>query len=1249
MNLQSNSLLRISMAVGTAVLLFLALFAFLNANVLAAPTAPLANDIRISQVYGGGGNSGAVYTHDFIELFNSGASPIDLTGWSVQYASSSGTSWQTTNLVGSLAPGQYYLIQQAQGAGGTTPLPTADVTGTIAMSGSNGKVALVNSTTALAGSCPGGVIDFVGFGSANCFEGSGATPSLSSTTAAIRNDEGCTDTDDNAADFTASAPTPRNTGSPTHSCVTGPVLAMTKSVQPATAVPHLSTITYTVVLENSGSVSETAVLLTDTLPVSTTFASWIEQPVGASETGDEITWSGTVTNGEAITFTFTADQTGDYGDTITNTATFSGTTSGSAEAGFTVESLAGDITFIYHDVEDVVMAGESVYLAGDFNSWNDSATPLSADAGFETFSVTLSALSTGTYNYKYIVYTDTVANGTPHWDWLNTNNRVYTVTATATVNDYRNVVPGYAVLSGPVAMTVTQTFPTQPISGELYINNVTNPAGVGRGLMAQNGFGDETDPGLWTWFDAAYIGQNGNNDIFQGVITPTQPGVFSYTNRFNGNWGMGNPHSVWTYGDLDGVYPGDPFELANTGVITVTAAGVCEINPSHRIHDIQGSGTSTPIPGASVSVNAVVVGDYQVGGYNGFFVQEMDQNTDADPMTSEGIFVYYPAFTVDVAVGDVVYVSGTAGEFNGLTQITGSPTVEICGTGASVTPATVTMPFTNIADLEWVEGMSVIFPDELTVTDNYNMGRFGEIYLSSSDRQMQYTHLFTPSVAGFAAHQTELSMNRLLVDDGRTDQNPLIPMPYLDPDGTLRAGSTITNMVGVMGYGFNNYRIQPSDPMTFTQSNPRESAPVIADLKIASLNVLNYFTTIDTGAAICGPNQDMGCRGADTVDELNRQRAKLLSALQGLDADIVGLMEIENNINDDAVIDLVDSLNAALGAGTYAYIDTGTIGTDAIKVALIYKPAAVSPVGAYAILDDSFDANYQEDLNRPSLAQTFADDATGGLVTVSVNHLKSKGSCPSSGPDVDQLDGQGCWNATRTAAAEILATWLNSDPTGSGSDNFLIIGDLNSYAMEDPIMALKDAGLTNLLEQFLGDDAYSYSFNGEFGYLDYALASPGLLPSVTDTTPWHINSDEPRALDYNDFNQAFFFNPDEFRASDHDPILIGLDLTAPTVSILSPTAGEVFTSTNGTAVSVPVVITTTDFVIPTNGHWHLWVDGVAIGPVMAYDTAVDLLPGAHVISAELRSPTHLSLGIVDSVSVTVNVQYVLYLPVIMKP
>ncbi len=194
----------------------------------AANAAPLANDLRISQVYGGGGNSGATYTNDFVELFNAGASTISLSGYSVQYTSATGTgTWLVTNLSGSIGPGQYFLVQQAQGAGGTTPLPTPDAIGTIAMGGSAGKVALLNTTTALTGSgCPfaASIVDFVGYGTtANCFEGSGPTPALSNTTAALRAGNGCTDTDNNAADFTAVAPAPRNTASPLNVCGGGDV------------------------------------------------------------------------------------------------------------------------------------------------------------------------------------------------------------------------------------------------------------------------------------------------------------------------------------------------------------------------------------------------------------------------------------------------------------------------------------------------------------------------------------------------------------------------------------------------------------------------------------------------------------------------------------------------------------------------------------------------------------------------------------------------------------------------------------------------------------------------------------------------------------------------------------------------------------------------------------------------------------------------------------------------------------------
>ena len=181
--------------------------------------------VVISQVYGGGGNSGATLRSDFIELHNTGNAPVSLSGWSVQYASSTGSTWARTALTGSIAPGGYYLVKQADGSGGTVDLPTPDVVGTLSMSGSAGKVALVTNTTLLAGTCPlgGAVVDLVGFGSANCSEGA-PTGALSNTNAAIRKDEGCTDTGNNFADFSVAAAAPRNSASPAKTCGTSRTL-----------------------------------------------------------------------------------------------------------------------------------------------------------------------------------------------------------------------------------------------------------------------------------------------------------------------------------------------------------------------------------------------------------------------------------------------------------------------------------------------------------------------------------------------------------------------------------------------------------------------------------------------------------------------------------------------------------------------------------------------------------------------------------------------------------------------------------------------------------------------------------------------------------------------------------------------------------------------------------------------------------------------------------------------------------------
>lgn len=226
--------------------------------------------VVISQVYGGGGNAGATYTNDFIEIFNKGTAAVSLAGWSVQYAASGGTSWQVTALSGTIQPGQYYLIQEAAGAGGTVSLPTPDATGSIAMSGTAGKVALVNSTVALTGACSSGLQDIVGFGAANCSETS-PTATLSNTTAAIRKNDGCTDDGNNSTDFSIAAPTPRNTASALHSCAAPPastvsVAAGTNAAEPATNGSF--TITLSAAAPVGGltinyTLSGTAVALTD--------------------------------------------------------------------------------------------------------------------------------------------------------------------------------------------------------------------------------------------------------------------------------------------------------------------------------------------------------------------------------------------------------------------------------------------------------------------------------------------------------------------------------------------------------------------------------------------------------------------------------------------------------------------------------------------------------------------------------------------------------------------------------------------------------------------------------------------------------------------------------------------------------------------------------------------------------------------------------------------------------------------------
>ena len=487
----------------------------------------------------------------------------------------------------------------------------------------------------------------------------------------------------------------------------------------------------------------------------------------------------------------------------------------------------------------------------------------------------------------------------------------------------------------------------------------------------------------------------------------------------------------------------------------------------------------------------------------------------------------------------MVRVRGSVSESFARTQLGSVTALEVCPGEGEVTTTVASLPVADLGDWERLEGMAVTFPQDLTISEYFDFGRFNETVLTDG-RQMTPTAVFDPGSPEAADLLEENLRGRIMLDDGRGTENP---DPAYHPDGEVfdldhrfRGGDTVAGITGVLDFAFGEYRVQPTALAEYTEVNarPAEHEEVGGNVEVASFNVLNYFTTLT------GPD----ARGANTPEEFERQRDKIIAAITEIDADVVGLIEIENN--DEALQDLVDGLNAATEPGRYDYIETGVIGTDVIKVAFAYQPARVTPVGDHAILDSTVDPRFLDDYNRPALAQTFRANDTGGLFTTVVNHLKSKGSDCEDVDDPDTGDGAGNCNLTRTAAAEALVDWLAGDPTGSGDDDFLIIGDLNSYDKEDPIDVLLEGGYTDLVHEYQGEYAYSYVFDGMLGYLDHALAGEGLVDEVTGATVWHINADEPSILDYDmTFKrpaQDALYEKNAYRSSDHDPVIVGLDV-----------------------------------------------------------------------------------------------------------
>jgi predicted extracellular nuclease len=678
-----------------------------------------------------------------------------------------------------------------------------------------------------------------------------------------------------------------------------------------------------------------------------------------------------------------------------------------------------------------------------------------------------------------------------------------------------------------------------------------------------------TGSGPWAWTCA---GVNGGTTASCSANLDTSP--------VNGTCGSANGQSLFaaptanlcTTGNSSAVTGSGPWSWSCNGANGGTASSCsASLNTSGLtpIYTIQGSGSSSPLAGASVTTSGVVT---KVNN-NGFYLQ--DPVGDGNPLTSDGIFVFTNTAPT-VTAGQAIVLSATVSEFNTgaatnaatlartLTELVNPTGIAVTGTG-TITPTPVTLPLLNADDLERYEGMLVTITTPLTASQNFFQGRYGQVTLSAGGRLFKPTNLHP---AGSPAALALQDLNRrasIMLDDGTSAQNPN-PTPFLAADNTLRAGDTLpSGITGVIDFGLATssntglamYRIHPTVAPVFTRSNARTAVPpaVGGNIKVASFNVLNFFTTFTNGQTADGQSGQgcslgasvsaANCRGADDLAEFNRQRAKIVAAMAAINADVFGLMEIQNNGNV-AAQNLVDALNAAVGAGTYAVAPLpADTGTDAIRVAIIYKPATLSPYGA-AMSDTSAIHN------RPPLAQTFSAN-NGERFSVVVNHFKSKGSCPGdSSLDDDQNDGQGCWNDRRKQQSQALLAFIGSVQAAAGDPDVMVIGDLNAYGAEDPINVLTTAGLVNQISRF-NAFGYSYVFDGEAGYLDHALATPSLSVQINSAAHWHVNADEPSIIDYNlEFKQPAcatcgpdYYAASPYRASDHDPVLIGVNLQPP--------------------------------------------------------------------------------------------------------
>ncbi|MCL2611636.1 MAG: ExeM/NucH family extracellular endonuclease [Nocardioidaceae bacterium] len=1154
----------------------LPLLALAGLTGLAEPAHAASGGLVVNEVYGGGGNSGSTYKNDFVELFNPSGSDVSVDGWHVDYYSATGTSAQATQLSGTVPAYSYYLVEEAGGSGGTTDLPTPDATGTTAMATGAGRVELVDGST---------VIDRVGYGAtATTYEGSGPTPAPSNPQSVSRAECGV-DTDDNAADFSAGTPSPQNSSEKDSSCDTSSGGAGSVSIG--------------AIGDQTATVGDDITEIDPQASGGTAPYSWTSEglPDGLALDGD----TGAITGRPTTSGVFTATLHVTDGTQAT----------ASTKVTFTVVAKAGSggPTGPHVLISEVYTDGG--YTGASFlNDFVELYNPTDSPVDLGTYSIGYGADLRGTGTYP-LPLTGTTLSGTipAHGHFLiQGHGDAKAVGAALPTPDLTwPSAPDFYYAAGLVVLSDQASPPVPPTGDIANTAHVVDALGYGADANTFEGSAQGTDLDATT---SAYR-------MVDGTDTDDNHADFS----------VGTPTPSNAAGQTGG---------GSTGSCTQT-------DPTPSIAEVQGTSTDTsPYVGCSVTVQGIVTAAYPTGGLSGFTLQTAGTggSTDATPGASDAVFVYGSSSAAQVTVGQSVSVTGTVQEHLGETEISSPSVTTVTPALAAVTPARLSWSDLDTDAKREAHESELIAPQgHYTVTDNYDLNYYGTIVLAADSTKPlnDPTDVARPGSADAQSTAAFDADHTITLDDGSswnysTASYSGDPLPWITQTRsvTIGAAATFGSDGVILDYRNGAWTYQPNhqvtdtgaDVATFTDLRDGANAapqPVGGDVHLATFNMENFFPLtgqdyVDAGLGTCtyykdragnpvgvnncqASNGDPGPRGAATPAAFQNQLAKEVTAINGLSASVVSLEEVENGAKfgldrDTAVQTIVDALNAKDGAGTWDYVHSPAASDlppiaqqDVIRTAFVYRPAAITPVGASHVLADDSADGQPFSIAREPLAQAFKGvgepDADAFLVVA--NHWKSKGAdssglfsdcghdasgAPEVGQsgaaatvtdaeDTDPASDQGGFDCTRVHEAADVSNWVSGLQTSTGIQPVFLLGDFNSYTHEDPLEYLYGRGYTDIQTHENGSGAKAtYSYGGEEGSLDHALANPAALSMVTGADVWQIDGQEPVAYDYSrvNYNVTQLFSADNpFGTSDHDPEIVGLRLPTATTPPATPT------------------------------------------------------------------------------------------------